>query len=109
MSGDGAVSQFTRGVMGMNVLRHGLVLLFTVATGAASAAARAQSTVTIDASKGASCSGCTIELTKIASLGRSSDEEIPTWYSSLTVDSRGRYFLTGADRKRILVYDSAGR
>lgn len=69
----------------------------------------AQTLRTIEVSSTPACRGCSIELTRIASLGRVTDAELlgPHSYDVATV-GRGGYVAAASTLDRLLVYDSAG-
>ena len=55
------------------------------------------------------CRTCTISLTKVATLGSTSESASPFYSPSLARDSRGRFFAVNERRDVILVYGEDGR
>jgi hypothetical protein len=67
--------------------------------------------ILIDASSGPSCRKCSIELTRVVSLGRRNDAEFPTFRTISTVvrDRAGGYVVkSGSSETSILVYGPTG-
>jgi len=56
-----------------------------------------------------SCTGCTISLRKVVTLGDSSDPILLDWATNITRDPRGRYFSAPHPGHQVVVYDSLGR
>lgn len=72
----------------------------------------AQSIVRIDASQPPSCAGCSLTLTKVATLGNIEADDDPgtaTHTSGLAYDSKGRWFVTSVPGDKVIVYDPSGR
>jgi hypothetical protein len=70
--------------------------------------ANAQS-ITIDGARGPSCSGCTIEMTRVATLGKPDDPEWGAFGGAVIPGRGGQFLLRSAQKAHILVYDSTGR
>jgi hypothetical protein len=55
------------------------------------------------------CPACTIEMTKVASLGGPSDPVYLADVASLARDSRGRFFAVGGAGHQVVAFDAEGR
>lgn len=91
--------------------RHGVRLVFALFCVCLSATGRelaAQSIAVVD-DEGA-CRTCTLELSRIATLGSLDDPISPSGQSFVQRDSRGRFLVSGVvPSTQILIYDARGR
>ncbi|MEP6835496.1 MAG: hypothetical protein ABJB74_19070 [Gemmatimonas sp.] len=95
----------------MSQLSTRIGVAVVIASAALADAVVGQTTTVVDASQ-LSCKGCTLTLTKIATLGSINDGEFAgtaAISSGLAVDSNGRFFATSLAGDKILVYEPSGK
>jgi hypothetical protein len=88
--------------------RQQLVLAF-LATAAIATDALGQQMLVTRVKHDIACPRCTIQLTKLISFGSRTDPVFLDEAAALARDSKGRYYVAGGGREKVVVYDSAGR